>query len=218
MNIESFPKKYQKIQNKYPNVQILVVTKYFNFDETKQIAKLAKDNNFNNICIAENRIKQSIDKKDLLTDFKSFFIGPLQSNKVKKAVEIFDVIESVSSLKLAKQISEIAKSQNKIQDIYMQINISEEGQKFWFDPWNFQEDFKQAFEIENINIIWLMAMASKWSEQEIKSQFDKMKLIFDELKNEYPQLRYLSMWMSEDFDLAIESWANEVRLGTVLFN
>ncbi len=213
----SFPKKYLEITNKYPHVQILIVTKYFNPEETEKIAKLIQDNNLTNVCLAENRIQQSIDKIITLNKFRSYFIGPLQSNKVKKAVEIFDVIESVSNLKLAKQISKEAKKQNKIQNIYLQINISWEEQKFWFKPWDFFNYFCEIIKLKNINPIWIMAIASKWEALKNEDEFKKMKITFDKLKKKYNKIKYLSMWMSQDFELAIACWANEVRLWKILF-
>ena len=218
MKPQNFLKNYLAISKKYPNIKILTVIKYFSPEESNIILNQAKSINIKDFSLAENRIQSAINKTWILKNSKSYFIGPLQTNKVKKTIEIFDVIESVDRLKLAIDIDKKSYDFWKKQEIYLQINISWEEQKSWFTPNNFQENYDNIIKLKNLNITWLMAMASKWSEAEIRNQFKKMKKIFDKIRIKNPNIKHLSMWMSWDYKMAIEQWANEVRLGSILFN
>lgn len=217
MNISNFSQHYKQIKSKYPDIKILIVTKYFSPEETETILAMARKDKLSNIYFAENKIQHAKQKTWTLKQVKSYLIGHLQSNKAKDAIELFDVIESVDSVNLATKLNSIAENKNIKQEIYLQINISWEEQKYWFDPKTFNENLDQISSLKNLKITWLMTMASIWNEKETKIQFEQMKLIFDKSKSLYPGIINLSMWMSWDYEIAIQAWATEVRLGSILF-
>ena len=218
MNIADFPGKFKKIQNANPNTAITVVTKYFSPEDTKNIHMLALESGINDLHLAENRIQQAIEKQEILSKVISHFIWPLQSKKAKKAVEIFDVIESVDRLKLLWEINNKSKDQWKIQEVYLQVNISNESQKQGFNKGEVIEVMKHEDEYQNVKISGLMGMASRSDDIEVSKQFGNIKALFDELSSKYPDLQNLSIWMSSDYKLAIKNWATSIRLWTILFS
>ncbi len=158
--------------------------------------------------LGENYVQEAIEKKRLIKDkAKWHMIGSLQSNKVKQAVSIFDVIQTIDSYKLARKIDKEAKKIEKIQQVMIQVNIS--GDKNGVEPENTLKLFKQASSLKNLEIIGLMAIASKDSPY---VDFKKMKNLFKKTN-----LKYLSMGMSSDYKIALDAGSNMVRLGTAVF-
>lgn len=229
-NINNFIVNYKKILSKYLSVSVVVVTKYLNPEEFKLFVCYVQKNWINNIKIGENRVLDAENKFLTIPNWllmKKCLIWHLQTNKVKKAVKIFDIIKSVDSLYLAEEISKQAKNIWKIQDIYLQINISNEDQKYWFKIHNsFLDEINDGFIslysniklLSNIRIIWLMCIAENSDFQTVEKQFKLMKKYFDYTKTLDSNLKYLSMWMSWDYELAIQNWSNEIRIWSLLFN
>jgi len=173
---------------------------------------------------AESRINDAISKIENLPDeirstSNFHFIGHLQTNKVDKAVKYFDLIQSVDSLKLAIAISESAKRLNKIQRVLLQVNISQEVQKFGFEERELYANFENIFRLQNLVIDGLMCMAPYGaSDEELDKVFSKAKQIKEELNTKYNlNLRELSMGMSDDYKRAVAHGATMIRLGRILF-
>ncbi|MBU1018582.1 MAG: YggS family pyridoxal phosphate-dependent enzyme [Patescibacteria group bacterium] len=154
--------------------------------------------------IGENRIQES----PKIPGVKKHFIGHLQSNKVKKAVENYDVIETVDSLKLAEKISNAGGCK-----IFIQVNISREPQKSGAAPENLEDLIQKIKKLQNLELTGLMAIIENTNDpQKRLAQFRKMK----DLQEKY-SLSELSMGMSNDWEEAIESGATIIRLGRILF-
>ena len=217
MKIQNFLKNYAKISTRYPNVDIVVVTKYFTPEQTWFIIDQSKMMWLKDVSFWENRIQDSIQKSWILSKAHSHFIWRLQTNKVKKAVEIFDVIQSVDRFKLVIEIDKKSKELWIVQEIYLQINISGEEQKAWWMPDDFFQDYLKILELKNISVTWLMAMASKSEFWDVQSQFRLIKDMFDKCQNDNSKIKNLSLWMSSDYEMAIEEGATQVRLGRILF-
>ena len=170
--------------------------------------------------IGENYIQEFESKKSEINfKFQSHLIGHLQSNKVKSACSLFDVIQSVDSLKLARLINSEALKLNKIQEIYLQVNISEDLNKTGIDKAGIFDLVKAVLQLKNLNLSGLMTITKVYAEPELaRSDFKSML----ELKHEL-ELRFslksleLSMGMSDDFEVAIESGSTMIRLGTAIF-
>jgi pyridoxal phosphate enzyme (YggS family) len=149
------------------------------------------------------------------------FIGHLQTNKVKKAVPIFDMIETVDSLKLAAEIDNRCKQAQKTMSILIEINSGREAQKYGVLPEETEDLIKQIAPLANIKIMGLMTMGPFAGDPEdARPYFVETRKIFEKIKKQnIPQgeMKYLSMGMSNSYKVAIEEGANMVRLGTLLF-
>ncbi len=149
------------------------------------------------------------------------FIGHLQKNKAKKAVKIFDVIETIDSFSLAQEIDKKSREINKTMEVFIEINSGEEKQKFGVLPDKAKALIEEISKLENIQIKGLMTMGPFVDDPEIlRPLFKKTKMLFDGLKAlNLPRvsMQYLSMGMSDSYRIAIEEGANLVRIGTKLF-
>lgn len=186
-------------------VKVVAVTKNRTVPEILKVIDQGID------TIGENRIQEAEEKfSHLPTDLEKHFIGHLQSNKVKKACELFDVIESVDSYKLAEKINSVASG--KI-PIFIQVNISREEQKGGILEEDLAELVRSVKKLPNLELRGFMAIIENTEDHEKRTQqFKKMK----ELQEEYG-LPELSMGMSNDWEEAIKHGATQVRLGRILF-
>ena len=144
-------------------------------------------------------------------------IGHLQSNKAKKAVKIFDCIETIDSIDLAKAIDKECAKINKVMEVMIEVNSGCETQKAGCLPQNVFALAKAAREFKNIRLTGLMTMGSADAGEELRNQFKETKRIFETIKRDTMNLHYLSMGMSSSYKMAIEEGANMVRIGTLLF-
>jgi len=177
--------------------------------------------------IGENRVQEALLKYNVIRTAQYaprtrwHMVGHLQGNKVKNAVRIFDLIQSVDSLGLAAQIDKEAYGINKIQDILIEIKTSPEAAKFGLKPEDAVEVIKEIRKMRNINIKGLMTIAPIVSNpEEARSYFRALKEIRDrgdKLQVTGYKLKILSMGMSDDFEVAIEEGATMVRLGRAIF-
>ena len=149
------------------------------------------------------------------------FIGHLQRNKVKKAVEIFDMIESVDSLRLAKEIEKCCEQRNKVMPILTEVNSGEEPQKHGVLPQEAIALVKEISSMSHIKIMGLMTMGPRFGDPEnSRPYFIKTRQLFERIKELHlpnVEMRYLSMGMTNSYQVAIEEGANLVRIGTKIF-
>lgn len=147
------------------------------------------------------------------------FIGHLQSNKVKKCIELFDTIDAVDSLGLAQKINIKAKTLNKTIPTLLEINTSGEPQKHGFKPDQIEE-MLLCVEASNLNVTGLMTVGPRTKNKEkIRAAFVKLRNLRGLLNNKTNQkvLTDLSMGMSGDYEIAAEEGSTMVRVGTALF-
>jgi hypothetical protein len=170
--------------------------------------------------IGENRVQEAEQKFDILKDqqVKWHMIGHLQTNKVKPALEIFSVIQSVDSEKLAKEISSRAVS---TVDIMIEVNTSGEASKFGVDTGEAAVLARVIAELPNVKLTGLMTVGPLTADEaKVRKSFRALKKLFEEIKElNLPahELKYLSMGMSDDFETAIEEGSNLVRIGRAIF-
>ncbi len=152
---------------------------------------------------------------------KWHMIGHLQSNKAKKAVRIFDMVETVDSMKLARAIDKACHDIGKIMPVLIEINSGEEPQKAGVMPADAGSLVEEMSELEHVRIMGLMTMGPFGGDPEhARPYFQKTKEIFDKIKAlNLPgvEMKYLSMGMSNSYGVALEEGANLVRIGTGLF-
>jgi len=149
------------------------------------------------------------------------YIGHLQSNKVKKAIEIFDMIETVDSADLAREIGKRSAAAGKTMSVLIEINSGEEGQKAGVRPAEAEALVRAIAEIPNIAVQGLMTMGPYEGEpDDFRPYFKTTREIFETVKKlglPNVEMRYLSMGMTHSYRIAIEEGANLVRLGTKIF-
>ncbi len=152
---------------------------------------------------------------------KWHMIGHLQSNKAKKAVKVFDLIETVDSIKLARAIDRACGNIDKVMPILMEINSGEESQKAGVMPEDAISLARDMSELNNIKLMGLMTMGPFAGDPEdSRPYFQKTKKLFEEIKAmglPGVEMKYLSMGMSNSYKVALEEGANVVRIGTKLF-
>jgi len=152
---------------------------------------------------------------------KWHMIGHLQSNKAKKAVKIFDMIETVDSIKLAVAIDRACGDIRKVIPVLIEINSGQESQKAGVMPEDTLSLIKEMTVLRNIRIMGLMTMGPfSGDPEDARPYFRRTREIFDEIKITNlsgVEMRYLSMGMSNSYGVAIEEGANMVRVGTKIF-
>jgi len=190
---------------------LVAVTKYATIDATLNLIKNGVTS------IGENYIQKAEEKFSAFSiGCKKHFIGHLQTNKVKKAVELFDSIDTVGSEKLYKKIVKEAEIQNKKVKILFQINITDESQKSGFSINEFENFISQFKKDSLVSSEGIMIIGkSNSTEIEIRNVFREAK----KLSLKYNSIigGELSMGMSGDYTVALEEGATMIRVGRVLF-
>lgn len=149
------------------------------------------------------------------------FIGHLQKNKAKKAIEIFDMIETVDSYSLAQELDRRCQSKSKVMPILIEINSGRESQKFGVLPEETEIFIRKIASFKGIQVQGLMTMGPlSGNPEEARPYFKETRQTFEFIKNldiSNVEMKYLSMGMTNSFQVAIEEGANIVRIGTLIF-
>jgi len=173
--------------------------------------------------LGENYIQEAKEKINALATYPVtwHYIGHLQSNKAKYAVRLFDLIHSVDSLKLAKELDKYAKKNDKIQTILIQVNVAREDSKSGVYLEDSVRLLREVSRLENISVKGLMTMPPYFNAPEkVRPFFAALRQFRDQIKKEaIPNISMdeLSMGMTGDFETAIEEGATMVRIGTAIF-
>ena len=198
--------------------RIIAVTKYYGLQAIVTGYKAGLRD------FGESRVLEAVQKiQELPEEVKRnstfHFIGHLQTNKAEKAVEYFEYIHSVDSLKLAREISKSACRLNKRVKILLQVNNSGEEQKFGYSKQQLKEDISEILKLEALDVCGLMNMApTDASENELEMLFADVREFRDELEAEFNiSLPELSMGMTNDYLFAVHQGATMIRLGRKLF-
>ncbi|MBN2410250.1 YggS family pyridoxal phosphate-dependent enzyme [candidate division KSB1 bacterium] len=197
------------------DVKTVVVTKTVQIPAIQEVIKAGAT------IIGENRIQDAWQKYEQIGSRVSWhLIGHLQTNKVKRAVQIFNVIESVDSLHLAEEINKRAKEAGKTIDIFVQVNTSGETSKFGLHPDDVESFITRLEALENIRITGLMTIGAFLPDPEkVRPCFRMLYNLRQELldKKITKNLYHLSMGMTNDFEVAIEEGATLIRIGRAVF-
>ncbi len=199
-------------------ITLVAVTKTIDTDMMNQAIKLGIKN------IGENRVQEIQRKHDLVIDSEKLnwhMIGHLQSNKVKYIIDKVSLIHSLDRISLAKELQKRAKQINKCIDTLIQVNISEEQTKFGLKKDEVIKFIESVSKYNNIKIKGLMTIAPYHENPEnIRYVFKQLKELSESIeakKYKNIEMKYLSMGMTNDYQIAIEEGANIVRIGTGLF-
>ena len=200
-----------------PTTKIMAVTKTLSH---KAIESAIKHKIY---LIGENRIQETEEKIKMLDSkyrkkIKLHLIGNLQTNKIKKAIDIYDVIETVYREKQLVKINKHAFEKNKIQKIYIQVNIGKDIKKQGVFSQKLNSLMQKAQNMKNVSITGLMTILPNLIEEKKKKQYYKnMLILFNKTKKEYKSCINLSMGMSGDYHLASQEGSTQIRIGTFLY-
>lgn len=172
--------------------------------------------------IGENYVQEAMRAFEIVRDKAQWhFIGHLQRNKVKKAARIFDMIETVDSARIAEEIDKRCYQIGKVMPVLIEVNSGREPQKSGVLPEEAESLIKEISGLNNIKIMGLMTMGPRFGDPEdSRPYFIETRKIFEEIKRlNLPnvEMRYLSMGMTNSYNIAIEEGANMVRIGTKIF-
>lgn len=204
-------------------IYIIAVSKTFPVDA------IGSALDYNQLDFGENRVQELLEKE---TEFRDriihwHLIGHLQTNKVKNIVPFVFMVHSVDSLKLAQKIQTEAAKIDRIVKCLVQVNTSGEDQKTGCDPKYALMLVKEISSFENIKVKGLMTIGKMMENEKdpaerdmVRSNFRELKDLFEEIKSHnIPRvdMKYLSMGMTSDYDIAIEEGSNMLRIGSAIF-
>jgi PLP dependent protein len=199
-----------------PGVELMAASKSRTPKEILQAAEAGVK------IIGENYVQEALTAFDVVgTLVKWHFIGHLQRNKVKKVVQIFDMIETVDSLELAGEIDKRCSQYGRIMPVLVEINSGREPQKYGVLPEEAESLIHEILPLQNVKIEGLMTMGPMFGDPEdARPYFVETKKIFEKLRSlSFPgvEMKYLSMGMTNSYKVAVEEGANIVRIGTKIF-
>ncbi len=200
----------QKIKSEIPvEVTLVAVSK------TKPISDILKAYDSGQRIFGENKVQELTEKHTKLAkDIQWHMIGHLQTNKVKYIAPFVNLIHALDSEKLLKEIDKRAKQHDRKIDCLLQVHIAKEEHKFGIVPSEVSEFIEKSEKYKNVNIIGLMGMATFTSDKvQIESEFKELNTLF----SNFDKLKVLSMGMSGDYKIAIESGSTMVRVGNTIF-
>jgi len=172
--------------------------------------------------IGENYVQEAEEAHKVIgSRVKWHFIGHLQRNKVKSALKIFDMIETLDRMSLAKEIEKRAAPSGRVVPVLIEVNSGREEQKFGLFPEDVLDFVKKVSEMRHINIQGLMTMGPMFGDPEAaRPFFTETRRIYEQIKKlDFPNLemRYLSMGMTNSYKVALDEGANIIRIGTKIF-
>lgn len=166
------------------------------------------------LIFGENRVQEAQGKwphlKQKYPDTELHLIGHLQTNKVKEAVQLFDVIQTIDNLRLATKLHQEQQRQHKVLRYFIEVNIGNEPQKNGVAPDKFAEFYQNVRNKTNLQIVGIMCIPPQ--KQDPQPYFQEMAKI----ASRYHLL--VSMGMSDDYEIAIRAGTNQVRIGRALFS
>ncbi|MBU1259937.1 MAG: YggS family pyridoxal phosphate-dependent enzyme [Planctomycetes bacterium] len=210
-------------------ITLVVVTKSANFDAVKQVARLGcselGENRVQHLKVAADDIEvflqQNPDDPALPKKINWHMIGHLQRNKVRQLLRASQIIHSVDTLRLAEEISRNAEKLDICPKILMQVNCSQEPQKYGVPVGAAVHLAEQIVTMPNLKLIGLMTMGPLTLNKDIaKACFARAHELFEEIRGEKiggPDFKHLSMGMSQDYEIAIENGATILRIGSSIF-
>jgi len=220
-NIKSLKEEIFEICNRInrnPNdILIIAIAKTFTYGQILEAFEYGITN------IGENRVQEAREKYEILRtrDIKWHLVGYLQRNKVKKALEIFDLIHSVDSIRLAEEIDKRARDIGKRQKVLIEVNISGEASKYGLSLDSVIPLLEKIQGFPNIAVKGLMTIAPFYEDPErCRPIFRRLRELKEEIEMhgfEGVKMEYLSMGMTNDYRIAIEEGSNMVRIGRRIF-
>ena len=200
--------------------KVVAVSKFQNVDVMSELANALADCG-EKVIFGESYVQEYQKKRPLLPPHVVHMIGRLQRNKAREAVQLFDVIESVHSLSLAEELNKEAEKIGKIQEVYLQVNISNDVGKAGFLADELLNVLPKLLSCSALKITGIMTITKDYENREdVVDDFQSMYALAERLQRDYfQQLKpfQISMGMSADYDLAAGVGATVVRVGSAIF-
>jgi len=214
---ETIRKAALKVGREPKDIKLVAVTKTVDPSKIKEAIKAGVT------IVGENYVQEAKEKiAQIDHDIQWHMIGHLQTNKAKHAVKLFDMIQSVDSLRLAEELNKQAKRLGTVVKILIQVNVSGEESKFGVSPQGVHSLISQiSNKMENLSIQGLMTMPPYFHDPERTRPYFRAlrelrdRIVSSEIRN--VTLGELSMGISNDYEMAIEEGATIVRIGTAIF-
>ena len=189
--------------------------------KTKSNKEILEAYNAGQKVFGENKVQEMTKKyEELPKDIKWHMVGHVQSNKIKYMAPYVDLVHGLDSMKSVKILNKEAKKNNRIIKCLLQLKISDEFTKFGLSKKEIETILKSIniLGLKNINVAGIMTIGSFTDNMNIVvEEFEKTKEIFDNLKTTFPNLKILSMGMSNDYKIAIKYGSNMIRVGSLIF-
>jgi pyridoxal phosphate enzyme (YggS family) len=215
---ENIKKAAAAADRDYKEIKLLTVSKNQDIEAIKVLNEAGLK------FFGENRVQELEEKNNKLLsdkiDLDWHFIGHLQRNKVKYIMRMKNckMIESIDSLRLAKEVNKRARKNERVISVLIEINIAGDENKFGITPAKAEDFLKKIIKLENLRVEGLMTVLPYLDNSEkLRSYFKDMKNLFDQLSSNVIQLKELSMGMTNDYQIAVEEGATIVRVGTAIF-
>jgi PLP dependent protein len=175
--------------------------------------------------LGENRVQEGEEHRSGLSEslrpsYRYHFIGRLQANKARKALLLFDSIDSVDSEELATRLQRIAREEDLLRDVMVEVNLGGENQKGGVAPQEATALAETIRSFPNLRLTGIMGVPPLENEpEESRPYFQKLRLLFTTLERRFkdPAFRFCSMGMTHDLEVAVEEGSTMVRVGTALF-
>ena len=211
-NYEKILKEISNGNNLGEKISLLGATKFVEVEKINEAISLG-------LChIGENKAQEFRDKFPFYKPCTTHFIGTLQENKIKYVVGKADIIDSVSSIKLANAIDDKAKKLSIKQKVMIEINAGDEESKTGASIEEAKAVYKAIIELSSLELVGVMGMLPKTQDEEILTSSCKiLRDFYDEIRAKTPSVIYLSVGMSLDYKIAIRNGSNMIRIGTSLF-
>src|SRR5882724_11739050 len=196
------------------DVELVAISK------THDAAKVREAIEAGQTLFGESRVQEARVKiPELPSNLRWHFVGHLQKNKIRHALPLFELIHSVDSLALARDINRIAEEDGLHPRVLLEVNVAGEGSKFGFTPKKLREDLEDLLALPRLSILGLMTIPPLAEEAEAsRKYFVQLRELRDRLQTEFHvDLAQLSMGMTQDFAIAVEEGATLVRVGTAIF-
>ncbi len=196
------------------DIQIIAASKYADLAELSDAIDAGID------VFGENRAQELVRKSEQMDESVHWhFIGHLQSNKVRTVVPRVDLIHSLDSFELAREVDKRAVGVPKIQDVLVEVNVSGEQTKHGVSPDELEDVLRKAAELPNLSVLGLMCMAPLGSDFQSRQVFRELRGLAERAsaKGLLPVPYELSMGMTSDFEIAIAEGATMIRIGSAIF-
>lgn len=198
------------------NVTLVAVTKTRSIDEVNEAIRAGATD------IGENKVQEIEEKYDKIQgDVRLHMIGHLQTNKVKYIIDKVDLIHSLDRDSLAKEIQKRAEQHEIVSEVLIQVNVAEEESKFGLKVDEAVPFIESLAKYKNIRVKGLMTIAPHQDNvDDVRPIFKSLKQLFEEIKEknyEHVDMEYLSMGMTNDYQIALEEGSNIIRVGTGIF-
>ncbi len=207
----------QKAGRKPHEVRLVAVSKGRSVEEMIEVVRAGVD------AIGENRVQEAAQKRALWPASMAVpwhMVGHLQRNKASKALDLFDIIQSVDSIPLAYVLSRLAARRGKTLPILLEVNASREGSKYGFPPEEAVNAAEAVAELSNLSLLGLMTIGPLTDDLvQVRSAFELLRELRDKINETLKlNLSELSMGMSDDFEMAVEEGSTMVRIGRAIFD